>query len=280
MRPRRRRIQGGRTVNGKKQRRRPPWRTWALALCAGVFVLSTGMLVRDLLRASREQEAYLRLAQRVREAEEAGTPETGAGSGRLAGYALLHQENPDLAGWLAIPGTVVDYPVMFTPEEPEYYLRRAFDGSYAVGGSLFIGEGCTPEGSHVIIYGHRMDNGSMFGGLSAYAQADYAAEHPVIRYDTLDREGEYQVMAAFYSRVYTDRDENVFRYYQYSNLSDPAVFQSYVDQVKAAALYDTGVEASYGDRLLTLSTCSYHTDDGRFVVVARQAAGPLEHRDP
>ena len=53
-----------------------------------------------------------------------------------------------------------------------------------------------------------------------------------------------------------------------------------MDQVKAAALYDTGVEASYGDRLLTLSTCSYHTDDGRFVVVARQAAGPLEHRDP
>ena len=131
----------------------------------------------------------------------------------------------------------------------------------------------------MLIYGHRMDNGSMFGELSAYARADYAAEHAVIHYDTLDQEREYQVMAAFYSQVYTDRDEDVFRYYQYSDLSDPAVFQEYVAQVKEAALYDTGVEASYGDRLLTLSTCSYHATDGRFVVVARQRAGPLDHRE-
>lgn len=261
-----------------RPRRHPWWRAVLLALCMGSFLLSMGMLTRDLMHSRQEAADYFRLAQCVREAEQSAL-RVGEGSGRLAGYAILHQENSDMAGWLAIPGTAVDYPVMYTPGDPEYYLRRAFDGSYAAGGSLFIGAGCVPEGSHVLIYGHRMDNGSMFGELSAYARADYAAEHAVIHYDTLDQEREYQVMAAFYSQVYTDRDEDVFRYYKYSDLSDPAVFQEYVAQVKEAALYDTGVEASYGDRLLTLSTCSYHATDGRFVVVARQRAGPLDHRE-
>ena len=232
------------------------------------------MVARDALQSAQEREAYIRLAQRVREAERAipERREEEGGSARLEAYALLHQENEDMAGWLRIDGTVIDYPVMHTPEEPERYLRRGFDGSDAAGGCLFLDGACSPDGAHAIVYGHRMDDGSMFGGLSAYAQADYAGVHPVIRYDTLEREGEYQVMAAFYSRVYTDRDQGAFRYYQYQDLSDPAVFQAYVDQVKSAALYETGVEASYGDRLLTLSTCSYHTAEGRFVVVAREEA--------
>lgn len=161
---------------------------------------------------------------------------------------------------------------MYTPQEPEYYLHRGFDGSYAASGSLFLSGGCTPDGSHVIIYGHNMRNGSMFGELDLYVQEDYGAQHALIHYDTLDRDGTYELLAVFYSRVYTDQDQGVFRYYQYTDLSDPAVFDEYVRQVKAAALYDTGVEARYGDKLLTLSTCSYHTGDGRLVVVARQAA--------
>ena len=77
-------------------------------------------------------------------------------------------------------------------------------------------------------------------------------------------------MAAFYSRAYTDRDQDVFRYYQYTDLSDSEIFDEYVRQVKEAALYDTGISAQYGDSLLTLSTCSRHVQDGRFVVVARR----------
>lgn len=267
----------------------PSWRTWALLACLAVFLISGALLVHDLWRGSREQDAYARLARQVREgaaqsaqspaqssaagageAEDSGTAETG---GRLEQYQLLHQQNQDMAGWLYLEGTQLDYPVMYTPEDPEHYLRRAFDGSYAVSGSLFIGAGCTPDASHVIIYGHNMNNGSMFGSLSQYAQERYGRAHPQIHYDTLTQEGVYQVMAVFYSRVYTDQDEDVFRYYQYTDLSDPAVFQEYVSLAKAASLYDTGVETQYGDRLLTLSTCSYHTADGRFVVVARQAGG-------
>lgn len=251
----------------------------AAVLCAVVLLVSGGIVVRDLLRSQKERSAYEKLSQRVElllesqqvpDNEKSGEEEeTSSGqSSRLEAYAQLALENPHMAGWIAIPGTVIDYPVMYTPEDPEYYLRRAFDGSYAVSGSIFVGEGCDPNSNHVILYGHRMDDGSMFGELSQYAEETFAKEHPTIRYDTLEEEGEFQVLGAFYSKVYTQEDENVFRYYRYTDLSDPDVFQEYVEQVKAASLYDTGIDPAYGDRILTLSTCSYHTQEGRFVVVA------------
>ena len=94
----------------------------------------------------------------------------------------------------------------------------------------------------------------------------------MIRFDTLFVRGEYEVVAAFYAKVYDAGGQEGFRYYQYTDLSSPERFQEYVTQVQAAALYDTGITAQYGDQLLTLSTCSYHTDNGRFVVVARKEA--------
>ena len=116
-----------------------------------------------------------------------------------------------------------------------------------------------------------MKDGAMFGSLPAYQDPDYAAAHPVICFDTPDGEGTYRVPAAFFSRVYKAGEENVFRYYQYADLSAPEQFRSYVEQARSASLYDTGVTAEYGDQLLTLSTCSYHTKNGRFVLVAVQA---------
>ncbi len=258
----------------------PRWRALALLGCMIVFLASGALLVRDLWRSSREQAAYRELAQQVREgaasagtlSEETDPAELPASSGRLEQYQLLHEQNADMAGWLYVEDTLLDYPVMYTPEEPEYYLRRGFDGSYAASGSLFIAAGCAPDSSHVIIYGHNMKNSSMFGDLDRYAEESYGRAHARIHFDTLAEEGTYELLAAFYSRVYTDQDQDVFRYYQYTDLSDPAVFTEYVRQVQAASLYDTGVTAQYGDKLLTLSTCSYHTEEGRFVVVARQAA--------
>ena len=166
---------------------------------------------------------------------------------------------------------------MYTPGEPEYYLRKAFDGIYAISGSLFIGSGCVPDGTNIIIYGHKMKDGSMFGSLESYVDEDYAREHQKIIYDLIQPDGSYErltfeVMAAFYSRVYKIDKDNVFRYYYSTDLSQPEDFQYYVQESMAASLYDLGVTAEYGDRLLTMSTCSYHTEDGRFAVVARQCS--------
>ena len=158
-----------------------------------------------------------------------------------------------------------------------YYLRRAFDGTDALSGCLFIGANSAPGGTNILIYGHEMKDGSMFGRLDAFADEDYARENSQITYDLIQPDGSYerltfQVMAAFYSRIYQVDEENVFRYYYCTDLSDPEEYEYYVNQVMAASLYDLGVTAEYGDRLLTLSTCSGHIQDGRFVVVAREAA--------
>ncbi len=255
------------------------WRRPALLLLTAVLLASCGLLSRDLVRAHREQAAYRALAQKVDAARRPSPAEEGPELPEAAApqeatpspYEVLARENPDLAGWLSIEGTAVDYPVMWTPEEPEYYLRRAFDKSRAVSGSLFIGAGCAPDGAHVIVYGHNMRDGSMFGSLSRYAREDYAAAHPVIRFDTLTQTGEYRVLAAFYSHAYIPGEEG-FRYYQFTDLSRPEDFENYVRQAREAALYDTGTPAEYGDRLLTLSTCSYHRENGTFVVVAAAPA--------
>ncbi|OUQ75818.1 class B sortase [Flavonifractor sp. An100] len=256
-----------------------------LALAAAfsaLFLFSAGMALSSVLESRAQEAAFARLAEQAAQAaaqaaqaappSASEVPEEEPLPSRLEGYAALHGENPDLFGWVKIEGTKLDYPVMFTPEDPEYYLRRAFDGSYSVAGVPFLDGDCQEDGNHYLVYGHHMKNGTMFGSLPGYANEDYWAEHPAIQFDTLDEEGGYEVLAAFYSEIYPVDAEGVFRYYEYADLSDPERFTEYVEQAKAAALYDTGIAAQYGDRLLTLSTCSYHTDNGRFVVVARKAA--------
>lgn len=266
---------------GKKVSARRKGLTVAFVL---LFIFSSGMLIHDFVRSAREQAANEALVQRVEQGVSLGegTSETSSGNSTSAqtseqerNYQPLIQENSHLAAWLMIEGSEVDYPVLYTPEEPEHYLRRAFDGSYALSGSLFIGANSSPDGSNIIIYGHNMKDGSMFGSLDSYADEDYAKEHQEMIYDLIQPDGSYErltfeVMAVFYSRIYSVDEENVFRYYYSTDLSDPDAFQYYIEEVMSASLYDLGVTAEYGDRLLTLSTCSYHTEDGRFVVVARE----------
>lgn len=190
--------------------------------------------------------------------------------GILLQYAGIYEQNPDTAGWLYIDGTSISYPVMYTPYNPEYYLRRGFDEKHSENGVPFIGEGYSEGGYHTIIYGHNMKDGSMFAPLLSYADPEFWLDHAYIGYDTLYAPGEYEVLAAFYSKAYYQSDTGVFRYYQYTDLSDETTFYEYLNNVYASALYDTGVTAVYGDTLLTLSTCSYHDENGRFVVVAKK----------
>lgn len=253
-------------------RRRGDWRRWMFIGCLVVFLLSGGFLIRDQLRASREREANEALARQVRMAEQRAAAQREAAvteTGILPQYEALWEQNHDLAGWLSIEGTGIDYPVMHTPEDEEYYLRRAFDGSDSVSGTPFLAADCAEGCGNYIIYGHNMRDGSMFADLLDYADREFWEQHPVIRFDTLEEIGEYEVLAAFYTSVQLTGEES-FLYYKYTDLQDAEVFAEYLRQIQSAALYDTGVTAEYGDQLLTLSTCSYHTGEGRFVVVARR----------
>lgn len=274
-----------------------------------VFCFSMYMLISDIVESQREKKAYSSLAELVHSREQsvilsednsqsaptsgspvspgtANVPKKNSGdsmaerdqyatpvyaeSGVLYQYDAVYQMNNDFAAWLYIPGTDIDYPVMYTPRYEQYYLRKNFEKKYATGGCLFIGKKWDESSNQTIIYGHNMHDGSMFGHLHDYKSKEYALEHKIIRFDTLHETREYEVIAAFYGKVYRVDDTGVFRYYQYTDLSTESMFNEFIKNVRRAALYDTGVDVQFGDRLLTLSTCSYYTQAGRFVVVARE----------
>lgn len=180
-----------------------------------------------------------------------------------------YEKNPDLAGWLTVPGTRIDYPVMYSPDEPERYLHANFEVSYSFAGLPFLDAACDPESGNRIIYAHNMLDGSMFRTLLKYQQKDFWQRNPVISFSTLYEEQEYEVVAAFYDKVYKKTDTN-FKFYQFYDTSDQSRFDEAMAYYREHALYDTGVTAQCGDLFLTLVTCAYQTENGRFVVVARK----------
>lgn len=182
----------------------------------------------------------------------------------------LYAQNPDTVGWIRIDGTKLDYPLMFVPEEEQRYLHADFEGNYDYSGLPFIDKDCSldPESDNLIIYGHNMANGTAFRTLMYYQQEQFWKEHPTIFLSTLYEEREYEIISCFFDRVYKKSDTN-FKFYQFIDPETEAEFHVARDYYNTHSLYDTGLEAEYGDSLITLVTCAYHVDNGRFVVVAR-----------
>lgn len=185
-------------------------------------------------------------------------------------YLQIYQQNNDFIGWLTIPDTVVDYPVVFTPDDEEFYLRKDFHKEKSTSGTLFLGANSDLEtpSDNIIIYGHNMHAGTMFHTLLEYQDEDFYKEHPYFEFDSLYGDGKYIIIAAF--KIQISDDEDSFKYYEFYNAENQDEFDEYVSQCKTLTPYDIREGASYGDKLITLSTCSYHVTNGRFVVVAKK----------
>ncbi len=187
----------------------------------------------------------------------------------LSKYMELHEDNNDLAGWLSIEGMRIDYPVMQC-EDDEYYLHHDFYGEDSKYGCLYVRAQADLEaGTNFVIYGHNMKDGAMFGDLDLYLKESFYKEHAIISFDTLYEERSYEIVAVFRSKVY-NADEDVFKYYQFYQADTEEEFEDFYSHIKELSLYDTGVEAQFGDTFLTLSTCAYHVKDGRLAVVAKR----------
>ena len=186
----------------------------------------------------------------------------------LEKYVSLYEENPDVIGWLKIEDSEIDYAVMQTPDEPDKYLHLDFYGQESERGTLYLDAKCNvTESDNLIIYGHNMKNGSMFGSLMDYSDKSFWHDHKYLAFDTLYEERTYEVVAAFYARIMYQNEEG-FRYYQFID-SDEHGFdelQTFLDENQC---YDTGLDVEYGDKLITLSTCAYHVENGRFAVIAK-----------
>ena len=185
-------------------------------------------------------------------------------------YKALFNKNKSLIGWIEIADTIIDYPVMQTLDN-EYYLKHNFNQKNDANGCIFLDCNCDVilGNDNWILYGHHMKNGKMFSSLIKYADKDFYEKHKYIRFDTIYEKHTYEVMYAFRSRIY-NQDEITFKYYQFIDANSSEEFDSYMEEMDKLSLIDTGVTAAYGDKLLTLSTCDYQEENGRFVVVAKR----------
>ena len=282
-------------------RRRQKHRAWALRLCgAAVLCLAAGLILRDTVFRGGQPEAPVTTAESTEQpsptpiaitpraatvdvlaaAESADSdvhsspaphpsPDAAQAADILPQYQELYAQNPDLAGWLCINGTNINYPVV--QADNSYYLRRGFDRLYSTAGTLFLDERCrlaTPNAAgtaNALIYGHNTASGSMFSQLLNYADKAFYTAHPTFQFDTLYEEGTWQVAAV----LRTELGADALPYYSFFDASTQEEWQQRVDAILELSLYDTGVVPQYGDQLLTLSTCHPYTRNSqRYLVIA------------
>ena len=258
----------------KKRRGSDILYTVAIAIFALIFLVCGGLLVKRFLDDRQLESDMAELAGLIDESAPAPAGETAESN--AAKFARLVERNPDFIGWISSEGTNLDYPVMQTGTDREdYYLRRDFNGEYDNYGTPYLDEHCTlgadDQSTNLIIYGHNMKTGTVFGSLTGYKEADYYAAHPTIDFDTLYGDATYEVFAAFPIDIHTDTSFN-YTELRYIDM-DEASFNDFISQVKARSSVDSGITPVYGDQLLTLSTCEYSVGDGRFVVCARKVEG-------
>jgi sortase B len=184
----------------------------------------------------------------------------------------LRKENLDVAGWLRVTGTKIDYPVMQAEaDEPEFYLHHNIKRKYALSGALFAAENCDMErpSDNVVIFGHHMKAGTMFGALKRFESKDFAVKPDRIHLYTVRGWERYDVVAVYKVSV-SDGQKPPFNYHGIADFRDETEFSEYMTNVEKHKLFDTGVTAIFGDKLLSLSTCEYSRRDGRLVVVAKR----------
>lgn len=186
----------------------------------------------------------------------------------LPWYQDLHDENPDMVGWLQIEGTKINYPVMQTSSDnANYYLYRDFDKNQSIRGSIYAAEICdvAKPSDNITLFGHNMKDGTMFAYLGNYYEKSTWEKNPLIFFDTLTESHVYKIFAVFKT---SGTDDVGFAYHLMADAENEAEFNEFVATCKELAFYDTGVTPVYGDKLICLSTCEYTIDNGRFVVAA------------
>ncbi len=190
---------------------------------------------------------------------------------RMLKVQKLQEQNSDIVGWIEIEETNISYPVL-QGDDDVFYLTHNYKMEQTEKGSIFLTADYdwNIAGNNLIIYGHNLVNGQMFKDLLKYSDEKFYRKHPVIRFTTNKTDIVFDVMSAFKSRVYNKDEENVFKYYDFINSENKNEYNKFVENAKKYSIYDTGVDAKYGEQLITLITCSYHSDDGRFVLIGKQ----------
>ena len=199
-------------------------------------------------------------------------PVTGKPMNVLREYSTVYLMNTDMVGWIKIEGTHINYPVLQSPDNVNFYLKRDFYKEYSRHGSIYAYEMANLRelSTNITLYGHNMSDSSMFADLHKYTEQSFWEENKFIKFDTLSSHQTYKIFAVFNT---TDLVDSGFAYHLFVD-GDEETFNDFVTACKQLSLYDTGETPVYGDKLLTLSTCDNDVIDshGRFVVVAKKVS--------
>ncbi len=268
---------------------------FVFVVAAVIFAISAGYLISYQVRIAKERKAWQELVDSkivVIDADSIGLDamvdnmalaaqekeEEEEEKDILPEYLPFYEQNNDMVGWIRLDGTVIDYPVMHTPDYVDEdgiigqkYIHRDFNGEESTSGAIFIDFRCTmdPRSDNLILYGHHMRNGTMFKAIMNYEKKEFYEEHKIIEFDTLYEKGEYEVFSAFRDRIYNSTDTN-YKFYYFIDSETKEDFDYNIENLCSKSLYDTGIVPEYGDDIIMLVTCAYHTNEGRFVVCARK----------
>ena len=184
-------------------------------------------------------------------------------------FEALYAQNSDLIGWIKMADSV-DYPVLY--RDNSFYMDHDFYGQYSQAGSIFLDarNGMYMNDSAMLIYGHNMRSGEMFGDLDEYRETKYLCKYPIISLQSAwESEPRQYVLISLFDASMNKSDPSYIRIIRTAFDSDEDK-QAFIDEMRARSVYDIPLEADAGDQLLTLVTCSYTYDNGRFLLFARE----------
>ena len=235
-------------------------------LSALVFVVSLAIIVKIWFIEPQENNSTMKEIEELYYSDSDSDPPKERGD-----LASVMSINSDIKGWIKVENTPIDYPVLQSAQtDYTYYLYRNYKKNSSGFGSIFLDSLCdiSKPSKNLILYGHNMRDGSMFGNLLKYDNLDFYKERPVIMFDTLNCQGNWKIISIFKTNTLKEQGE-LFNYCVIDFASDK-VFLDFVYNVKVRSIIDTPVDVGKNDRLITLSTCSYEMTDFRTVVVARK----------
>lgn len=226
-----------------------------LIIVAAILVIIAGMAVKLLQEDYTEEKTFRDIQKVVEKADDEDI------------LSKLKKRNSDVIGYLEIPDTTISYPVMQTKSDPDFYLTHDLDKNYSFYGTPYLSAYCDLEKSdNLIIYGHNINGGRMFGALTQYRDENFYQRHRNI-YFTTEEKSRYEIFAVISVNKYS------FPYWQFVMAQDENDYDEFVNKVKRYSLYDTGITPKYGEKLITLSTCdNVRGKDYRFVILAENGS--------
>lgn len=287
------------TTQKTKKKKRLPFYRWLLpwkgdskkeifyklvSLVAGcVFIVCAGILLYDLVIEPAMNDNEQQDIRSVYYANSHTEPENSSptvssapperdAQGRLLRFVELQKINPDIVGWIKIPNTIIDLPVLQADKkQPEFYLNHDYNKKSSKFGSVFA-DARAPvvdsKSKSIILYGHSLNSGRMFTQLKKYKDLSFYKENPVFSFDTAEGESQWKIISVFVTNTLPEQGE-LFDYMKTSFKND-SDYLNFVYQLRIRSMFDTHVSFDANDKILLLSTCSYEFNDFRQVVVARK----------